>query len=152
MTAYGDGAKKIWGTEIGWATGTGSKAISESQQATMVGAMISAWNQFSFGGNLFWYNWQDLSSDRSNVFDNMGVLRADGSAKPALAVFRSLLSGPVSPPPGVVPTTTAPWLVGSDARLSPPEQTRRPHVVDCRSTGPSPGRPALKLTRRATPS
>ena len=99
MAAHGDGAKTIWGTEIGWGTGTGSKAVSESQQAAMVAEMISAWSRSPFAGNLFWYNWQDLGSDRSNVFDNMGVLRSDGSAKPALGGFSALLHGGVAARP-----------------------------------------------------
>ena len=144
MAAYGDGAKKIWGTEIGWATGTGSKAISESQQAAMVGQMISAWSQFSFGGNLFWYNWQDLSSDRSNVFDNMGVLRADGSAKPALAVFRTLLKSPVAIPKGGLPHRRRRGSSVPTRDSSPPERTRRRPAAGCRSTGPSPARRALR--------
>lgn len=114
MAAHGDGAKPIWGTEIGWGTGTGQKAVSESQQAAMVGQMISAWGRYSFAGNLFWYNWQDLSSDRRNVFENMGVLRKDGSAKPALAAFRALLH---SPAPHTAGAPNAPWLIAADARI-----------------------------------
>ena len=144
MAAHGDGAKKIWGTEIGWGTGTSSKAVSEAQQAAMVGEMIGAWSHFSFGGNLFWYNWQDLSTDRSNVFDNMGVLRFDGSAKPALAVFRAVLNSPVATPKVVVPAPTrvakAPWLVGSDARLF------------ATGTNAAPSRGGLRLNRPITGS
>jgi len=113
MKAHGDGAKPIWGTEIGWGTGTGQKAVSETQQAAMVGQMIRAWSRYSFAGNLFWYNWQDLSSNRNQVFENMGVLRRDGSAKPALAAFRSLLRSPA-------PSHSSgdgPWLIGADARM-----------------------------------
>ncbi|MDQ1466398.1 MAG: polysaccharide biosynthesis protein PslG [Actinomycetota bacterium] len=116
MTARGDGAKPIWGTEIGWATGTGQKAVSESQQAAMVAQSISDWSRFSFGGNLFWYNWQDVGPNRSDVFENMGVLRYDGSAKPALGVFRAVLHSPV-PYENRGGTPNGPWLVGADARL-----------------------------------
>jgi hypothetical protein len=117
MAAHGDGAKPIWGTEIGWATGTGAKAVSESQQAAMAAQAISAWSRFSYAGNLFWYDWQDLSSNLSNEFDNMGVLRYDGSAKPALGVFTAMLrtASPHTSFPGGA--AAGPWLVGADARL-----------------------------------
>jgi hypothetical protein len=116
MAAHGDGAKPIWGTEIGWGTGTGQKAVSESQQAAMADAAITAWNNFSFGGNLFWYNWKDISADRSQVFDNMGVLRYDGSAKPAFSTFRAVLQRPAVHENGVG-AAYGPWLISSDARM-----------------------------------
>ena len=115
MAAHGDGAKPIWGTEIGWGTGTGSQAVSEAEQSAMAAQAVSAWNSLPFTGNLFWYDWKDLSSDRSNVWDNMGVLRSDGSAKPALATFTSLLHSASSHVVGG--SANGPWLVGSDARL-----------------------------------
>ncbi|HEY5015009.1 MAG TPA: hypothetical protein VIK61_20150 [Acidimicrobiia bacterium] len=120
MTAHGDGAKLIWGTEIGWATGTGAKAVSEATQAAMAAAAIAAWNRFPFAGNLFWYNWKDLSADRTQIFDNLGVLRYDGSAKPVLGVLSSLLHGPAPHNTGGGSSGAAaggPWLVGADARL-----------------------------------
>ena len=117
MVRYGAGAKQIWGTEIGWGTGTAPKAVSEATQATMAAQAITAWSNFSFAGNLFWYNWQDISPDRSQVFANMGVLRYDGSAKPALAVFRAMLhdASPHENGPGGTPN--GPWLVAADARM-----------------------------------
>ncbi len=116
MAAHGDGAKQIWGTEIGWGTGTGSQAVSEAEQSAMAAQAVSAWDNLPFTGNLFWYDWKDISADRSNVWDNMGVLRSDGSAKPALGTFTALLH---SASPHVVSGRAAngPWLVGSDARL-----------------------------------
>ena len=115
MAAHGDGAKPIWGTEIGWGTGTGSQAVSEAEQSAMAAQAVSAWSSLPFTGNLFWYDWKDLSADRSNVWDNMGVLRSDGSAKPALATFTSLLHSASSHVVGG--SANGPWLVGSDARL-----------------------------------
>jgi hypothetical protein len=115
MAAHGDGAKAIWGTEIGWGTGTGSQAVSEAEQSAMAAQAVSAWNSLPFTGNLFWYDWKDINADRSNVWDNMGVLRSDGSAKPALATFTSLLHGASSHVVGG--SANGPWLVGSDARL-----------------------------------
>jgi hypothetical protein len=117
MARYGAGTKPIWGTEIGWGTGTGARAVSEAQQATMAAEAITAWSHFSYAGNLFWYNWQDISPDRSQVFDNMGVLRYDGSAKPALGVFRAMLQNASPHENGPGGTANGPWLIGADARL-----------------------------------
>jgi hypothetical protein len=118
MAAHGDGARSIWATEIGWATGTGHGAVSEAQQAAMAAVAITDWNRFPFAGNFFWYNWRDLSTNRADTFDNLGVLRYDGSAKPVLGVFKTMLARPathVSFPGGG--GGNGPWLVGTNAQV-----------------------------------
>jgi hypothetical protein len=116
MAAHGDGARPIWATEIGWPTGTGHGAVSEAQQAVMAAAAITAWNRFSFAGNFFWFNWQDTSANPASTFDNLGVLRYNGTAKPALGVFKAMLARPAAHidhgPPAY-----GPWLVGANAHV-----------------------------------
>ncbi len=114
MAAHGDGGKEIWATEIGWPTGTARDAVSESTQASMVSQSLTAWTKYPYAGNLFWFNWRDESPNRGDLFKNMGVLRYDNSAKPALGVFRSMLHGAR---PNGGGTADGPWLVGADARL-----------------------------------
>jgi hypothetical protein len=83
----------------------------------MAAAAITDWNRFSFAGNFFWFNWQDTSANRASVFDNLGVLRYDGSAKPALGVFKAMLARPaVHAGTGGGPAD-GPWLVAANARL-----------------------------------
>lgn len=80
MQSYGDGAKKIWVTEYGYPT-AGTDSVTEQQQADYLTTAIEAIMGQSWAGPFFIYNWQDDSTQ------NFGLLRADGSAKPALTVF-----------------------------------------------------------------
>ena len=81
MTSFGDGAKALWITEYGAPTGSGGNEVTEPQQANMLKQALNAAATEPWLGPFFVYNWQD---DASQTF---GLLRADGSAKPALAVF-----------------------------------------------------------------
>ena len=80
MQSYGDGGKKIWVTEYGYHT-SGLGSVTEQQQADYLTTAIEAIMGEPWAGPFFIYNWQDDSSQ------SYGLLRADGSAKPALAVF-----------------------------------------------------------------
>jgi hypothetical protein len=86
MTSHGDGAKEIWATEFGYPTG-GSDSVSEHQQADYADAAIDAWYANSFAGPLFWYSARDRGSDRHDREDHFGLLRNDGSRKPAYTVL-----------------------------------------------------------------
>jgi polysaccharide biosynthesis protein PslG len=102
MAHYGDGAKHIWGTEIGFATGTGSKAVSAATQATDISAAIDQWTSWSFHGPIIFYTIRDLGTDRSDVNENMGMLDHSGSPKPVFAMVSSQLRAPVPTLPSIV--------------------------------------------------
>jgi hypothetical protein len=90
MDAHGDRDKALWGTEIGAATG-GTYAVSEAEQATLVEQMHAHWRQIRATGPLFYYTLEDFGGDdREHHF---GLLRADGSAKPAYAALRDRVIG-----------------------------------------------------------
>ena len=95
--------------------------------------MISAWSRFSFGGNLFWYNWKDLSANRSQVVGEHGraALRRLGQARARR--LPHVLHGPA---PHTSGPANGPWLVGSDARLFSTGGTGVP------GTGRAPAQPA----------
>ena len=79
MSFFGDGAKKIWGTESGAPTGSAPVAISEAQQAQWVHDYYDGWNTSyaDFTGPLFWFPQRDSSADRGQWLDNLGLLRHD---------------------------------------------------------------------------
>lgn len=81
MVAYGDSAKKIWVTEYGFPTGVDPDAVTEADQATWLAQAITMIEGQSWAGPFFVYNWQD------DAVQSYGLLRADGSAKPAFSVF-----------------------------------------------------------------
>ena len=90
----GDGAKQIWGTEVGFPTGTGSKAVSEATQADDITAAIDQWTSWSFHGPIFFYTIRDLGTNRSDVNDNMGMVDHAGAPKPVFAAVRRQLQAP----------------------------------------------------------
>ena len=90
MAANGDGGKQIWVTEFGAPTNGPDEVndhVSEAQQATILSAAIAGWHAKSYGGPFFWYEYQDdgTSTDTSENF--YGLVRADGSHKPAYATW-----------------------------------------------------------------
>jgi hypothetical protein len=79
----------IWGTEAGAWTG-GDGGISESAQARAVRDYLRAWHAFPRTGPFFYYELRDAPGvgpgDR-----HFGLLRSDGSSRPAYAAFDALV-------------------------------------------------------------
>lgn len=92
MAKYGDGAKRIWATEVGFGTGTDRASVTESTQAARILEVLRAWKRYSFTGPVFLYSYRDLSATSGYVFDRMGLTRADGSPKPAYYALRSFVA------------------------------------------------------------
>ncbi|HEY0000484.1 MAG TPA: cellulase family glycosylhydrolase [Actinoplanes sp.] len=87
MTANGDGDKALWGTEVGVPTG-GTPSVDETVQATMVTGLHDVWATVPNRGPLMYYTLQDTGgTDREGYF---GLLRPDGSEKPAYSALRTL--------------------------------------------------------------
>jgi hypothetical protein len=91
MQAAGDGNKQVWGTEVGYPTGSSSKSVSEARQADYLVDGIAAWRKWSFAGPLFIFRLRDSSTDKSSIDDNMGLLRWSGQPKPAYAAIKRKL-------------------------------------------------------------
>ncbi len=86
----------IWVTEFGWASGGPRSAYTTSEpgQARRVGgavrALIAARRELGLRG-IVYYNWRDarpFPGGREFFGLHTGLLRLDGSAKPALGAFR----------------------------------------------------------------
>jgi hypothetical protein len=91
MRAHGDGKKKIWATEIGFPTGRSPRAITEQTQAKYLVESLRAWTDYSFDGPVFVYSMRDEGPDRADHYQNFGLVRTDGTPKPAyLALQRTL--------------------------------------------------------------
>ncbi len=104
MTAHGDGTKKIWATEYGAPTGGpgpmisggsgpfgDSAYVSEVLQATMATTALNVYRTYPWAGPIFWYTYQDPSTDPSTIENFFGLLRANGSRKPAYDAFRAAI-------------------------------------------------------------
>jgi Cellulase (glycosyl hydrolase family 5) len=91
MADNGDGAKQIWGTEFGAATGSSSMGVSEAAQARYISDELVQWNLWPYTGPLFVYELRDSANDPSDWGSNLGLTRADGTAKPALSTLTSMI-------------------------------------------------------------
>jgi hypothetical protein len=98
MDKFGDGAKKIWGTEVGAPT-RGSQSVSEADQAAWLDQYYGTWNRWSFTGPLLWYTARDKGR-ANNIDDSFGLVRANRTRKPAFAAFEEMInsSEPVAQP------------------------------------------------------
>jgi hypothetical protein len=93
MTANGDGAKQIWGTEWGAPTGTSSMSVGASTQAQYVMSEYQQWATYPYVGPLFVHEIRDESTDTSSWSENLGLERLNGAPKPALLALRYVMKG-----------------------------------------------------------
>jgi polysaccharide biosynthesis protein PslG len=81
MAGHGDGAKQIWGTETGAATGSCFGCVTEEQQAQYLFEMYSTWRTWPWAGPLLWHNGRDDDTGSPRLDDNFGLIHSDFSAK-----------------------------------------------------------------------
>jgi hypothetical protein len=103
MAAAGDGDKKLWMTEMGWSSSgaacdqgvwAGQKpgGVSEDTQAQF---LRQAWHCVAADprvAGVFWFNLVDLGADDAPDH-RFGLLRHDGSEKPAFAALTDIAAG-----------------------------------------------------------
>ncbi|MCS0627738.1 cellulase family glycosylhydrolase [Telluria mixta] len=93
MSQYGDDKKKIWITEYGAPTsGTNvwGTTVSEDRQASMVTQTLSLAASYTWTGPTFWYNYKDFCAPGSSDSEcYYGMVRSDGSPKPAFNAYRN---------------------------------------------------------------
>jgi hypothetical protein len=88
MVAYGDGAKKLWGTEAGYPTGTASGAVSEATQVQYIEDYLTMWSRWTdWTGPLFIYQMRDRGTSLGDRESNFGLVHNDWSPKPAYGTF-----------------------------------------------------------------
>ena len=90
MQAHGDGAKKIWGTEMGapapWS------GMTPNFLAAYIRDAYTAWDDWSFVGPLIWYTYRDHGTSPSEIEHHFGVVYANFSPKePALSSMKEML-------------------------------------------------------------
>ncbi|SEO54273.1 hypothetical protein [Paenibacillus sp. OV219] len=90
MNSHGDTDRKIWATEVGWATGTGEGEVSEADQAQFTSKAFDVWYGLPYAGPMLWYELVDnASDDDANRENKFGLLHSDANwtPKPAYDVF-----------------------------------------------------------------
>jgi hypothetical protein len=93
MTARGDGAKKIWITEYGAPTSGPDSAhfVSESGQAQEVTSAVTSADSYPWVAGFFWYTYLDPGATADTNENFFGLVRADGSRKPAFAAYQQAI-------------------------------------------------------------
>ena len=89
-----DPSLPIWITEVGWSTARTSDSVSEATQAVYVtDAVVRAVRDWgSYVQRIFLYSFDRDSADLADREGHYGLLRADGSAKPAWTALKALLA------------------------------------------------------------
>ena len=84
--------KPLWITEIGYPSHTGAAGVDEEIQADyLVRTFLLARTSPSIE-RMFWYDLQNDGEDRSEPEFNFGIVRKDGTAKPAFAALKTMTS------------------------------------------------------------
>ncbi len=107
MVQNGDSGKKIWLTEFGAPTGGpgvgytanqlndfkyGKDYMQEAaQQTLMQEALQGYWDREAWMGPFFWYSLKDESQNTGDPENFFGLLRYDGSKKPAYTTFQNAI-------------------------------------------------------------
>src|SRR5690348_16301399 len=91
MAAHGDATTQIWATEYGAPTG-GPSSITEQAQADLVSQALPLWYSRPYAGPLFWYSGRDTGTSTTDREQHFGLLRYDGTAKPAYPVLAGLFT------------------------------------------------------------
>jgi polysaccharide biosynthesis protein PslG len=105
MAANGDSRKKVWITEYGAPTnGPGALAtpanfnlsaspdhVSEALQKAMLSESAQDYLDTPWLGGYFWYSYQDLGVSTNSNSNFYGLLRHDGSKKPAYYALQTII-------------------------------------------------------------
>ncbi len=92
MIDNGDGAKKIWATEFGAPTGGPVAFAGEDLQMYEIKDAIQQFAAKPWLATLFIHTYKDPGTAKNNIEDFFGVLRYDGSRKPAYYELKKLLA------------------------------------------------------------
>jgi len=97
MTAHGDGAKKIWITEVGAPTCVTFAlypCLSETEQAAFASQAMRLWKSWPWAGDFYWYDIRDDSGGGSLATpeQHFGAVHADNSPKASYFALKSAWS------------------------------------------------------------
>jgi hypothetical protein len=97
MVGNGDSGKLIWATEYG----EPSSVAGDAQQAAYLQDMLTTWRTIGYTGPAFVYTLQDTpaaGTDGATPEDALGLIRSDGTWKPAAYIVRDLATSPATTP------------------------------------------------------
>jgi hypothetical protein len=106
MSANGDGDKPIWMSELGWSSTNGGptsctrgqwagqkpSGVSDANQATFLTKAYSCLANDPYVTQALWFTMRDTTGESVDELNHYGLVRPDGSAKPALAAFKAVVA------------------------------------------------------------
>jgi polysaccharide biosynthesis protein PslG len=101
MAAHGDSATKLWFTELGWSscTGTSSWCVGEDKQAQYIAdAYRIARDNWDFVQLFSIYTLRNTGTSETDRESQMGMVRQDFAPKPAFGAFEAVLAEPLPQP------------------------------------------------------
>jgi|tagenome__1003787_1003787.scaffolds.fasta_scaffold20920185_2 hypothetical protein len=104
MVAHGDAGKPIWMSELGWSSTNGGptsctrgqwaaqkpSGVSEAAQAQYLSQAYACLANDPYVTEADWFTLRDTTTEPVDELNHYGLLRADGSPKPALSAFRAV--------------------------------------------------------------
>jgi polysaccharide biosynthesis protein PslG len=94
MVANGDADKLVWASEYGQPTAVSS----EAEQAAYLEDMLTTWRTIDYTGPAFIYTLEDDLTGSTNPDDTFGLIRDDGTWKPAAYIVQELATSPTTTP------------------------------------------------------
>jgi hypothetical protein len=106
MVAHGDGDKPIWMSELGWSSTNGGPAsctrgqwagkkpsgVTDANQAANLTKAYGCLANDPYVTQALWFTLRDTTTESVDELNHYGLLRTDGSPKPALAAFRGVIA------------------------------------------------------------
>jgi hypothetical protein len=135
MVANGDAGKSIWASEYGEPSSVGGDA----QQAVYLQDMLTTWRTIDYTGPAFVYTLEDTpaaGTDSATPEDSLGLIRADGTWKPAAYVVRSLTTLPGATQPAVSARLATVSQTSADTSSTEPTKSRSDHPSAAAGAGP----------------
>lgn len=131
MVANGDSAKKLWLTEFGWSTYTGTYGVSEAVQADfLTKAFDKIRASYPYVQAAFWYNFRNnfwQNNDPADYEAALGLLRVNFTEKPSYGALKTWTGG--ATPPATTTTTVAPSTTTTTVAPSTTTTTSAPSTT-----------------------
>jgi hypothetical protein len=126
MAGHGDGPKKLWFTELGWSscTGTNSWCVGEANQAQYIAdAYRIVRDDWNFVQLFSVYTLRNTGTSLSDREAQMGLITQDFQPKPSYGAFKAVLAEP--PPSPQIPTPRPPAAPLKRPAASPPATKKK---------------------------
>lgn len=97
MVKNGDTGKKVWATEFGAPTGSGSTAVTPQLQASIISDGFAQAQALGYIERIFIYSMRDRGTNSRDIEQNFGLVTINYTPKPALDAVKKAIGGCSAP-------------------------------------------------------